>query len=110
MINRRSQHTALALDFLKFVTNQANAQTLSATPYGQPSAVVGAVNPSTASSAVVEGVEQIKRASRLDVWLDMGSVPTVADVWTTASQTLISGSGTPRQVLVQLRSAAKEAQ
>lgn len=110
MINRRSRHTALALDFLKFLTSRENAQTLSATPYGQPSAVIGAVNPRTASAPVVEGVEQIKRASRLDVWLDMGSVPTVADVWTTASQTLISGSSTPRQVLAQLRAAAKEAQ
>ena len=110
MINRRSHHTALALDFLKFLTNSENAQTLSATPYGQPSAVDGAVNPSTASAPVVEGVEQIKQASRIDVWLDMGSVPAIGDVWTSASQALIGGSTTPRQVLAQLRSAAKEAQ
>ena len=109
MINRRSHRTALARDFLQFVTDQENAQTLSATPYGQPSAVIGAVNPESASPAVVEGVRLLGEASRIDVWLDTGSVPTVADVWTSASASLTNGSSTPQQVVAQLRAASKEA-
>jgi raffinose/stachyose/melibiose transport system substrate-binding protein len=109
MINRRSQNAALAVDFLKFVTNEENAQTLSAPPYGQPSTIDGAVNATSSSAAVIEGVDELKAASRIDVWLDTGSTPTVADVWTAASESLIDGSSTPEQVVAQLRAASKEA-
>ena len=43
MINTRSKHVSLALDFLKFITSMSNAEALSASPNGQPSAVIGAV-------------------------------------------------------------------
>ncbi|WIB77942.1 extracellular solute-binding protein [Curtobacterium sp. MCPF17_002] len=109
MINRRSTKSALALDFLRFVTNDENAETLSAPPYGQPSAVIGAVNSTSASPAVIEGVERLKAASRIDVWLDTGSDPAVADVWTAAGASLADASSTPRQVIAQLRSASKKA-
>lgn len=109
MVNAGSKQIPLAVDFLKFLTSVKNARTLSSPPYGQPSTVKGAVTASTSSAAVVAGAQAIDKASALLVWLDMGNVPSVADVWTSGSQGLVSGSITPEALLTQLRQAAQSA-
>ena len=75
MINTASKKIPLAIDFMKFATSQTNATMLSAPPYGQPSAVVGAVTPSTSSQSVVDGVKDINNASYLMPWLDTANTP-----------------------------------
>ncbi|WP_246036324.1 ABC transporter substrate-binding protein [Sinomonas susongensis] len=109
MINNRSKNAALALDFLKFVTNQKNASTLSAPPYGQPSAVKGAVTPQNATPAVVDGTGMVNDAKSTVVWLDMANVPGVADAWVSASEGLVSGSLTPEAALKSVLQASQKA-
>ncbi|GAB3620000.1 extracellular solute-binding protein [Glutamicibacter endophyticus] len=109
MINARSPQAALAADFMKFATNTQNAQTLSATPYGQPSAVKGAVTEETSSKAVFEGIEKVNEASQLVIWLDTVTVPEVADAWLAGGEALTSGSSTPAEVIDSVRAASESA-
>ncbi|MEV6396830.1 extracellular solute-binding protein [Streptomyces sp. NPDC051907] len=108
-VNADSPRAALAVDFMKFVTDLPAAKTLSSPPYGQPSTVVGAVTPQTSSKAVFEGIEAVNRAPRLAGWLDMVTVPEVADAWLAGGEALISGSRTPEQVLETVRRASAAA-
>ncbi|MGV8852575.1 MAG: ABC transporter substrate-binding protein [Rhodoglobus sp.] len=108
-VNAKSPRAALAVDFMKFVTNAENAATVSAPPYGQPSTVIGAVNADTSSGAVFDGITQVNEASQIIIWLDTVTVPEVADAWLAGGEALISGSSTPEQVLESVRNASKSA-
>ncbi|GAB2450614.1 extracellular solute-binding protein [Streptosporangium sandarakinum] len=109
LINAASPRVPLAVDFMKFVTNQENAKTLSAPPYGQPSTVIGAVTTDTSSKAVFEGIEAVNNAPRLAAWLDTVTVPEVADAWLSGGEALITGGKTPEQVLESVRQASASA-
>ena len=109
MINAKSPQGALAADFMKFATNQANAKALSAVPYGQPSAVKGAVSAETSSKAVKSGIDMVNEASSLVMWLDTVSVPEVADAWLAGGEALTSGSSSPSEVVQSVRSASETA-
>jgi raffinose/stachyose/melibiose transport system substrate-binding protein len=107
MINTTSKHIGLALDFLKFVTSMGNAKTLSAPPYGQPSAVIGAVTPQTSSPTVVAGVADLNATPFLMPWLDTANTPRVAAAWLDGIQALAGGTMTPEQVVKGVAAAAK---
>ncbi|MFD1932847.1 ABC transporter substrate-binding protein [Nonomuraea mangrovi] len=109
LVNARSPRAALAVDFMKFVTALDNAKTLSSPPYGQPSTVIGAVTPETSSKAVHEGIELVNGAPQLAGWLDMVTVPEVADAWLAGGEALISGGKGPEQVLQSVRQASESA-
>ncbi|MDP9863813.1 MULTISPECIES: ABC transporter substrate-binding protein [Streptosporangium] len=109
LVNARSPRAALAVDFMKFATGLENAKKLSAPPYGQPSTVIGAVTPETSSKAVFEGIEAVNRAPQLASWLDMVTVPEVADAWLAGGEALISGGMTPEKVLESVRRASASA-
>lgn len=105
MINAKSPRVALAVDFMKFVTNKTNAKTLSSPPYGQPSTVVGAVTEESSSAAVYEGVTKVNEASQLVNWLDTVTVPEVADAWYAGGEGLINGDLSPAEVMESIRQA-----
>jgi raffinose/stachyose/melibiose transport system substrate-binding protein len=109
LINAKSKNVALAVDFMKFVTDKESAPTLAATPYGQPSTVVGAVNGSNSSASVVAGVELINKADALVPWLDTANVPDVGGTWLSATEGLVTGSLSPSQVMDQIRTASQGA-
>lgn len=105
LINAKSPQAALAIDFMKFATGLENAKMLSAAPFGQPSAVVGAVTEETSTRAVFEGIQKVNEASQLIVWLDTVTVPEVADAWYAAGEALVSGSSTPDDVIKSIQQA-----
>ncbi|MGW0198815.1 ABC transporter substrate-binding protein [Nonomuraea sp. NPDC003201] len=109
LVNAKSPRIALAVDFMKFATSAQSAKTLSAPPYGQPSTVVGAVTPETSSKAVYEGVQLVNKAPKLAIWLDMVTVPEVADAWLAGGEAIVSGGKTAEQVLESVRQASAEA-
>ncbi|MEJ6555408.1 extracellular solute-binding protein [Microbacterium esteraromaticum] len=109
LINAKSPQAALAVDFMKFVTEPDSARTLSSPPYGQPSAVDGGVTEDTSSRAVFEGITKVNEASQLVVWLDTVTVPEVADAWLAGGEALISGSAAPEEVLESVRAANDDA-
>jgi raffinose/stachyose/melibiose transport system substrate-binding protein len=108
LINTKSKNFDLAVDFMKFATNAANAATLTK-DYGQPSAVVGAVNAQTASKQVGASVDDINKASRLLTWLDIITVPEVTDAWISSTQGLVSGERTPESVMAAVLAASNAA-
>ncbi|QAB16635.1 carbohydrate ABC transporter substrate-binding protein [Leucobacter muris] len=105
LINAKSPRAALAVDFMKFVTDPENAKTLSSPPYGQPSTVIGAVTEETSSAAVFDGIGQVNDASQLVVWLDTVTVPEVADAWLAGGEALISGDSSPEDILASVQKA-----
>jgi raffinose/stachyose/melibiose transport system substrate-binding protein len=107
MINTASKHLGLALDFLKFITSMKNAEILSAPPYGQPSAVIGAVRPGTSSPAVVAGMNDLNATPFLMPWLDTANSPRVAAAWLDGIQALVGGSETSAQVVKNVAAAAR---
>lgn len=107
MINSASDNIPLAIDFMKFVTSPENAKILSAPPYGQPSAVTGAVSLDNSSTTVVAGMKDINSASYLMPWLDTANTPRVAAAWLTGLQALAGGSMSPEQVMDKVRQAAQ---
>ncbi|NWL31749.1 ABC transporter substrate-binding protein [Paenarthrobacter nitroguajacolicus] len=109
IINARSKNAALAADFMKFATNSQNAAKLSAPPYGQPSAVKGAVSTENSSGPVIEGIKQVNEASAAITWLDSVTVPAVADAWLAGGEALVAGTQTPDQVLASVRAASSAA-
>jgi raffinose/stachyose/melibiose transport system substrate-binding protein len=107
MINTRSKHVGLALDFMKFVTTKANGEVLSAPPYGQPSSVVGAVTPQNSSASVVAGMADLNATPFLMPWLDTANTPRVAAAWLDGMQGLAGGTLTSAQVVKNVAAAAK---
>lgn len=110
LINAKSPRAALAVDFMKFATEDENAKTLSSPPYGQPSTVIGAVTEETSSAAVYEGITKVNEASQIVIWLDTVTVPEVADAWLAGGEAIISGSSTPEQVMESVQGASSSAQ
>lgn len=109
MISSASENVPLALDFMKFVTSQANARILSAPPYGQPSAVIGGSDPAQMNAAVVGGLEEIAAASYLIQWLDTVNHPKVAAAWLSNLQAFIGGTMSSEDVVAEVRAAAASA-
>ncbi|ULB11974.1 extracellular solute-binding protein [Cereibacter azotoformans] len=109
MISSASENVPLALDFMKFVTTQANAKVLSAPPYGQPSAVIGGADPADMSPAVVGGLEDIAEASYLMQWLDTVNHPRVAAAWLSNLQAFAGGTVSAEEVVAEVRKAAASA-
>ena len=109
-VNAKAKNPALAVDFMKFVTNLDNAKTLSTTPYSQPSTVIGAVTEETSSTAIMEGIDWVNKASHIVIWLDTVTVPEVADAWLAGGEALVGGTQSPEQVLESVRKANQSAQ
>lgn len=107
MISTASKNVPLALDFMKFVTSQANAKVLSAPPYGQPSAVIGGGDPAQMNPAVVSGLEDIAAASYLMQWLDTVNHPRVAAAWLSGLQAFAGGTVSADEVVAEVRKAAQ---
>jgi raffinose/stachyose/melibiose transport system substrate-binding protein len=80
--------------------------TLSAPPYGQPSATIGGASEQKMSPQVVEGLKVLKSASYLMPWLDTANSARVAAAWLSSLQALAGGTMTPEQVMGKVKEAA----
>lgn len=103
MVSASSDQIPLAVDFLKFLTSQQTGKVLSASPYGQPSAVIGGSDPESMNASVVAGMAEIDNASYLMPWLDTVNHPRVAAAWLSGLQALIGGSTTPEELVAEVR-------
>ncbi|WP_172327875.1 ABC transporter substrate-binding protein [Mangrovicoccus sp. HB161399] len=106
MISSASDNIPLAIDFMKFATSPGHARTLSAPPYGQPSAVVGGGDPETMNPSVVAGLDDIAEASYLVPWLDTVNHPRVAAAWLSEFQGFAGGTSSAEDVMEAVRKAA----
>ncbi|MEY8828243.1 extracellular solute-binding protein [Sedimentitalea sp. XS_ASV28] len=107
MVSASSAQIPLAIDFLKFLTSQEVGKVLSASPYGQPSAVIGGSDPDAMNANVVAGMADIDSASYLMPWLDTVNHPRVAAAWLAGLQALVGGSKSPEEVIISVRETAE---
>ena len=92
MVNAQSQNAALAVDFLKFMTNAQNAQKLTA-DIGWLSPVQGsATADELVPAAAVGALADMSKASQFAIWLDTVTNADVANAYLSGVEGLINGS------------------
>ncbi len=105
LVNAKSQHLDIAVDFLKFLTSKENATELTKV-IGWPSPVEGATTTENASAATVKAVETIQNAGELAIWLDTETHAEVAQAYLAGVEGLLNGDETPASVMEKVRTVA----
>ena len=108
MINAQSEHAALAVDFLKFMTSQQNAQKLTA-DLGWLSPVQGSATAANAFPQLQAALTDINDASQFAIWLDTVTNADVANAYLSGVEGVINGSTTPQDVMKDVQNAAAKA-
>lgn len=110
MVNADSENAGLALDFLKFMTNEDNATKLT-TDIGWLSPVEGATeNAEGTFPQLEEGLADIGEADSFAIWLDTVTHADVASAYLAGVQGLLDGSASPEDVVADVQDAAAKAQ
>lgn len=109
MVNADSENAALAVDFLKFMTSQEQAQQMT-TDIGWLSPVEGSATEENAFPQLIEGLEDIQTADDFAIWLDTVTHADVAAAYLSGVQGLLDGSHTPEDVMSGVQKAAQDAQ
>jgi raffinose/stachyose/melibiose transport system substrate-binding protein len=108
IVNAKSKNQALAVDFLKFFTNQQNAQAMTK-QLGWLSPVVGSTTPQNSSAQDRAVLGEMNKSSSFAIWLDTVTNARVAQAYLNGAQALLDGNKTPKQVMADVRAAAKKA-
>ncbi len=103
------KHPDVAMAFLNFLTSQPQGA-LFTTDTGRPSATIGAVTSANASAATLRGIEDIKHAKGMVLWLDTDVESRVASAFLAGGQALMGTGGTPAGVMAKVRAAALQVQ
>ncbi|NJC70720.1 extracellular solute-binding protein [Planosporangium thailandense] len=108
MVNAKSKQAALAVDFLKFFSNQENASKM-VKELGWLSPVSGSVTNDNAFPQLVDTLKDMNEASQFAIWLDTVTQATVADAYLSGVEGMLSGDKTPEQVMKGVQDAAAKA-
>ncbi|WP_143459175.1 ABC transporter substrate-binding protein [Leifsonia sp. ALI-44-B] len=108
LVNPKAENLPLAVEFMRFVTDKKNAETLT-TMLNIPSPVVGSLTESNSTPQLRESIDQLQDASSLSIWLDTVTVPDVADAYLSGVEGLIAGDKTPEQVMDAVKAASEQA-
>jgi raffinose/stachyose/melibiose transport system substrate-binding protein len=108
MVNAKSQHAALAVDFLKFFSNQQNAQKM-VKDLGWLSPVSGSVNSQNAFPQLEATLKDMTQASQFAIWLDTVTHAEVASAYLSGVEGMLNGDKTPEQVMQGVQNAAAKA-
>lgn len=109
MVSAKTKHPEEAVKFLKYLTNKENADKLVAM-LGWPSPIIGAVNESNSSEFLIKGMDAIKEAEGMALWLDTDVHIKVSDAYLPNLQELLNGTKTPEQIMEEVQKVAKEVQ
>lgn len=109
MVNANSENASLAVDFLRFMTNEDNAAKMT-TDIGWLSPVEGATEKAGAFPQLEEGLADISEAESFAIWLDTIAHADVASAYLAGVQGLLDGSQSPEQVMEDVQKAAAAAQ
>lgn len=109
LVNSNSKNTALAVDFLKFMTSQDNAKKIVA-DLGWLSPVAGSATAENSYPQLTETLDDMGKASQFAIWLDTVTQADVASAYLSGVEGLLSGSKSPEQVVQGVQEAAKKAQ
>jgi raffinose/stachyose/melibiose transport system substrate-binding protein len=108
LVNATSKQAGLAVDFLKFFSNQTNAQKMTA-QIGWLSPVAGSATAENSFPQLTETLTDMGKASNFAIWLDTVTQADVASAYLSGVEGMIGGSKTPEQVMQDVRAAAAKA-
>jgi len=108
MVNAQSKNAALAVDFLKFMTNQQNAGKLTA-DIGWLSPVQGSATAENSFPQLQAALADISKANQFAIWLDTVTNAEVANAYLSGVEGVISGSKTSKDVMTEVQKAAAKA-
>ena len=106
LINPKTEHKDVAIDFLKFFTSAEQSARM-VKEIGWISSVKGAVAAGDAFPQTVEATQAIAHSTGFNVWLDTATKAQVADAFLVGGEALLDGSKTPKQVIADVAVAAK---
>jgi raffinose/stachyose/melibiose transport system substrate-binding protein len=108
MVNAQSKNAALAVDFLKFMTDQQNAAKLTA-DIGWLSPVKGSATSSNSFPQLQAALADISKASQFAIWLDTVTNAEVANAYLSGIEGVIDGSKSSKDVITGVQQAAAKA-
>jgi len=108
LVNPSSQHMDVAIDFLKYFTNQQNAALMTKLN-GWLSPVKGSATTDNAFPQLIQVIDQINQADNMAIWLDTVTNIDVANAYLNGAQALLDGSKTPAAVMADVQAAAVKA-
>ena len=108
LVNAQSQNTALAVDFLKFLTNHENASTMTK-ELGWLSPVQGSATPENSFPQLIKTLEDMSQASQFAIWLDTVAHADVASAYLAGVEGMLGGKLQPEQVMQAVQKAAEKA-
>jgi raffinose/stachyose/melibiose transport system substrate-binding protein len=108
MINAGSKQAALAVDFLKFMTNQQNAAKMT-NQIGYLSPVLGSATEANSIPQMREALVDMSKASAFAIWLDTVTNADVATAYLSGAEGIANGSQTPQEVMTGVQKAAEKA-
>lgn len=109
VVSSTCKHPDVAMAFLNYLTTSKNGAEFTEIT-GRPSAVLGAVTAANASPQTLRGMEAIKDAKGLVIWLDTAVQSQVAAAYLAGGQALMGEHGSPAEVMEKVRAAALVAQ
>lgn len=107
MVNAQSKNAPLAVDILKFMTNQQNAAKLTA-DIGWLSPVKGSATSANAFPQLESALADISKASQFAIWLDTVTNADVANAYLSGVEGIIDGSKTTKDVITGVQQAAEK--
>jgi raffinose/stachyose/melibiose transport system substrate-binding protein len=108
LVNASSKNTALAVDFLKFMTSQENAQKI-VKDLGWLSPVADSATSENSYPQLTDTLTDMGKASQFAIWLDTVTQADVASAYLSGVEGLLSGEKTPQQVVEGVQKAAEGA-
>jgi raffinose/stachyose/melibiose transport system substrate-binding protein len=108
MVNAQSKNAGLAVDFLKFMTSQQNAQKLTK-DLGWLSPVQGSATAANSFPQLQDALSDINKASQFAIWLDTVTNADVANAYLSGAEGLVNGTTTPQAVMKSVQQAAAKA-
>lgn len=107
MISATTKHPKEAADFLKYLTNQENAQKL-VEELQWPSPVIGAVNENNSPGYLVKGMKAVEEAKGMALWLDTDIDSRISDVYLPGLQDLLNGDVTSQNLMKKVQDIAAQ--
>lgn len=108
LVSANSPNQDVAIDFLKFFTNQANGTKL-IEQMGRLSSVADTASTEVATPQLVEALDVITNASDFNIWLDTVVHQQVASSYLSGGEALLGGTSGPSEVMTTVVDAAEQA-
>lgn len=106
MVNAQSPNKGLAVDFLKYLTSQANGTKL-LTQLGWLSPVQGTTAAAKTIPQQQKVADLISKAPSMAIWLDTVTPADVSQAYLAGVEGMLDGSKTPEEVMKSVQAAAK---